>query len=527
MGNLWTADTIYTMIDEGHTVEAIYEEEGVIVDTGDYDSLKSQYNDRIEHENYTPGTMLPGFIDSHLHIIGHGERLLRLDVTYETSRQALLKAVEDASKQLDPNEWLIAEGFNENNWDEPVVIHRRELDEIATDNPIILTRVCRHAMVANSKAMALAGIDHDTDEPDGGVIERDEHGDLTGFFLDQGQELLKQTMPEPDQAYLEKAITKSIDDLLSNGIVSGHSEDLSYYGGYQKTADAFRYTVGRDQRFRAHLLVHHEVVDDYINEQGVHGVQDDWLEFGAMKLFADGALGGRTALLSQPYADDPSTHGVAIHTNDELESLVKKARSYDMTVAIHAIGDLAAENVLNVLEKHPPKRGAKDRLIHGQIMRYDLIKRMQVMPISIDIQPTFVSSDFPWANDRVSADLIKTSYPWRSYLEAGILCGGSSDAPIEEVNPLNGIAAAIDRRSQFDGQTYQTEQCLSVYDAVKLYTHYPAQIVGKGERQGIIQSEAVADFVVLSDDILQCSAEAIRSVNVTHTIVGGRVVYRK
>lgn len=525
MGTLWTADKIYTMKHENHTVEAIYTKNGLIADIGDYHQLKSQYQDVISEEHHLIGTMLPGFIDSHLHIIGHGERLLRLDVTYIDSRQKLLQQVEEALTTIEPGEWLIAEGFNENNWDEPYVIHRHELDAISTEHPMILTRVCRHAMVANSKAMEIAGVHDDIAEPDGGVIERDDTGELTGYFLDQGQELLKQAMPEPDQAYLKKAITQSVNDLLSNGIVSGHSEDLSYYGDYSKTINAFRETIGVDQRFRAHLLVHHEIVDDYIEEQGIGQEQGDWLEFGAMKLFADGALGGRTALISQPYADDPKTNGVAIHSDQELKELILKARRYRMAVAVHTIGDLAAEKVLNVIEAYPPEQGQKDRIIHGQIMRPDLIQRMAKLPVIIDIQPTFVSSDFPWAIDRVGHPLIDSSYPWKDYLDAGILCGGSSDAPIEEINPLNGIAAAVDRRSQFDGQSYLTSQCLSIFEATQLYTVNAAKIVQKENEQGVLLPSYKADFVVLNNDIFQSSPDVIRDSQVKETIVGGRVVY--
>ncbi len=186
---------------------------------------------------------------------------------------------------------------------------------------------------------------------------------------------------------MKKAIQTSVRDLLSKGIVSGHSEDLSYYGGFSKTYEAFKQIIPNQESFRAHLLVHHLVVDDLHAEGHQSQEKDDWLEFGAMKLFVDGALGGRTALLSDSYSDDPTTNGVAIHTDEGLEELVKKARDYQMPIATHAIGDLAAEKVIDLIEKYPPPQGMKDRLIHGQIMRPELIERLKGKSVIIDIQP--------------------------------------------------------------------------------------------------------------------------------------------
>ncbi|MDV2581227.1 amidohydrolase [Alkalibacillus haloalkaliphilus] len=525
MGKIWYGGTIYTMNREGESVEAVYEVNGKIADVGTVDQLMDQYKEKITEKVYFDGVMLPGFIDSHLHIIGHGERLIRLDITYAQSREELINKVEEYSHSLDDNKWLIAEGFNENNWEEPEVIHRDELDAICPNHPVILTRVCRHAMVANSKAMELAGIDELTEEPDGGVIEKDHQGRLTGYFHDQAQELLKEAMPEPDQAYLERAINASVDDLLSYGLVSGHSEDLSYYGGYEKTVQAFQNTIEKNQRFRAHLLVHHEIVEDYVEDRGMGHTTDDWLEFGAMKLFVDGALGGRTALLSQAYHDDQSTNGVAIHSDQELEKLIEQARSYDMAVAVHVIGDLATEKVLNAITANPPKQGLKDRIIHAQIMRSDLIERMKQLPIIIDIQPTFVSSDFPWAIERVGYSLIKTSYPWKTYLDEGILCAGGSDAPIEEVNPINGIAASVNRRSMFDGNVYLEDESLSVYESIKLYTVNPAKVINKDHVQGKISPGHFADFVVLDKDPFEVEKSKLDEIKVHQTIVNGRVVY--
>ncbi|WP_124219016.1 amidohydrolase [Aquisalibacillus elongatus] len=526
MGKLWYGEAIYTMTGFGEEVEAIYTKEGRIIDTGLKHDLKTKYGDEIVEEVELGGTVLPGFIDSHLHIVGHGEKLIRLDLSEVNSRKEVIQKVGDSIKTLSDGEWLIGEGFNENNWDEPIMIHRKELDDVSDGHPVVLTRVCRHALVANSKAMEIAGVDEFTEEVAGGVIEHDPFGHLTGAFHDQAQELIKAVMPTPDHQFLTKAIKTSVEDLLSKGIVSGHSEDLSYYGGFNQAYDAFKKVIPNEKLFRAHLLVHHAVVDD-LHEEGYQSQQkDDWLEFGAMKLFVDGALGGRTALLSEPYEDDPTTKGVSIHTDQELEALIKKARHYHMPIAAHTIGDQAVEKIVELVEMYPPTGELKDRIIHAQIMRPELTERMKGLPLIIDIQPLFVSSDFPWVIDRVGYERAMQSYPWRSFMEQGLLCAGGSDAPIEMVHPMISISAAVNRRSTYDGEAYNESQCISVYDAIKLYTVNPARVINKEDVQGQIKPGAFADFVVLDQDPFKVEKEKLQDIGVRTTIVNEQVVYQ-
>ncbi|PKR79416.1 amidohydrolase [Halalkalibacillus sediminis] len=527
MGKLFHGNKIYTMAEEGHSVEAVFTENGKIVSTGTLQDLKSTYQDRITEEIEVDGVMLPGFIDSHMHIIGHGERLIRLDLGNIETREEVLTAVEKAASGLTDGEWLIGEGFNENYWDDPVVIHRKELDERSPNHPVMLSRVCRHALVVNTKAMEIAGVDDKSEDIPGGVIGRDQTGELDGSFFDQAQELIKEAMPSVSQNYLERAIETSIDDLLKYGIVGGHSEDLSYYGGFKHTFDAFKQVITRQKNFRAHLLVHHDAVDEFYKEGYEATVKDDWLEFGAMKIFVDGALGGRTALLSRPYKDDPETRGVAIHSDEVLEQLVIKARSMGMAVAVHAIGDEAVEKIVDMIERHPVPSGQNDRIIHAQIMRPELIERMKKLQVIIDVQPTFVASDFPWVIDRVGEDLIRTSYPWKTYIEAGIICAGGSDAPIEHINPLEGIDAAVNRRSSFDGKPYGLEQCLSVFEAIELYTVKPAEVIRKSDEQGRIREGHFADFVILDQDPFEVDSLDLHKIKVTRTIVGEEIVYSK
>ncbi|MCP3033527.1 amidohydrolase [Halobacillus sp. A1] len=526
---LWYGGKIYTMKKEGEWVEAVITNNGLIHAAGDTQELYGEYKNEITRENDLKGSvMYPGFTDSHLHIIGHGERLMRLDLTFMKSAEEVLQALKQHAEQLEPGEWIIGDGWNENQWQDKRIIHKDELDEISKHHPMMLTRVCRHALLANTKAIESAGITSETENPQGGVIVRDENDQLTGYFHDQAQELIKQAMPAVTPEYLNKATELAVRDMHAYGLVGGHTEDLNYYGGFKKTLNAFYEVInGKDMKFRAHLLVHHGVIDS-MDEEGLGFKKGkEFVQLGAMKIFSDGALGGRTAWLSEDYADDRGNKGVPMHSKQELFELVRKARKRNMPIAVHAIGDAAAEAVVDAVMEHPLQTGDRDRLIHAQILSQSLIEKLRKLNISLDIQPTFVSSDFPWVINRLGQVRLKSSYSWKTLLDAGIVCAGGSDAPIEEVNPLLGIRAAVDRRAAYDNEVYQAEERLSVYEAISLYTKGSAYAISEEHRQGIIAEGYVADFTILDRDLFTLKPYELADATVNMTVVDGEVMYQR
>ncbi len=225
------------------------------------------------------------------------------------------------------------------------------------------------------------------------------------------------------------------------------------------------------------MLVHHEVADERKEYENTH-----YIEFGAMKIFSDGSFGGRTALLSEPYEDAKETNGVAIYSRNELADLVKKARDLQMPVAIHTIGDLSLEYVIEALELYRPAEGLRDRIIHCQLAREDLIERMKKLQVIIDIQPVFVSSDFPSVIEKLGERRLRYAYAWKTLLHAGLHCNGGSDAPIEQVNPFLGIYSAVTRRSFIDGVCYMPKERLTVFEAVSLFTTGSAYAIGKEKK---------------------------------------------
>lgn len=531
MGTLWHGGTIYTLQTAIDKEEAIYVENGKIKDLGKVEKLRTVYKNEIISEiDLNGGFMYPGFVDSHLHMIGHGEKLIRLDLSEMRSKEEIFSSLYERVKKTNKGEWIIAEGFNENLFKDKTVFHKSELDMISLEHPILLTRVCRHAMVVNSVALKLAEVDEHTPNPDGGVIVKDEEGIPTGYLVDQAQELVKAIVPNVSYEFLTNALSYSLEDLLQKGFVGAHTEDLNYYNGFAETFQTFLNLIdGVENKFRVNCLVHHEVVDE-MHEIGYQfGSVSPFVQLGAMKIFADGSIGGRSALLKEPYSDAHETNGVAIQSLEELKQLVLKARIYDMPVAIHAIGDLALQYVLDAIESHPVKNGLRDRIIHAQIIDVELIERLKRLPVVLDIQPRFVATDFPWVVERLGIERVRMSYVWKTFLKEKLLCAGGSDAPIEPIDPLLGIHAAITRRKpEEDHEGYNHEERLTPYEAIQLFTLGSAFAIGEENSRGIIAKGYLADFTVLDRDILNFRhPDEILEANVLKTIVDNSVMYER
>jgi len=517
---------------ENDQVEAVYTEDDLIIDSGNSAQLKREYSDRIDLEIDLDGKMMiPGLVDSHLHLVGYGELLMRLNLSAMTNRHDVLAAVKKKCEDTIPGKWIVAEGWNENEWDDSELILIDELDEVSPNNPVILKRICRHALVANSQSLSAVGNSIENEAPAGGVIGRYHDGRLNGLFKEEpAMQLITVHIPGIDLEYVESALKLAIEDCWSKGLTGVHTEDLHYYTGFKSTYQAFINVIEkRSMPLRANLLVHNEEVNEMTANGYSYRDGGKLIKLDAMKIFADGSLGGNTALLSRPYADDPETNGVAIYTRGELAALVQKARSHNMPIAVHTIGDQAFENVLDAIEADPPAEGLRDRLIHAQIMRKDLLDRAKLLPVIFDIQPGFVPSDFPWVIDKVGSENSSYNYAWKTYLDEGIHCAGGSDAPIESVNPILGIHAAVTRRKPvgLDTTVYGPDERLSMFEAISLYTTGSAYATGEEMVRGKIAKGYLADFSVLTENIFSVSEDELLAVEADMTVIGGQIVYRK
>ncbi|WP_422123376.1 amidohydrolase [Planococcus sp. X10-3] len=521
MKSLWHGGKIYTMAAEGETVEAVLVSDGKIEAIGSYDELKEAADQEIDLKGRI---LYPGFVDSHMHMIGHGEKLLRVDLSKIDSSEDMKQQLIKSTAGLAEDQWFIGEGWNENNFLDRKIFHKHELDEISV-SPMLLKRVCRHAILANSSALALAGITKDTPDPEGGLIVRDADGEPTGYLLDAAQELVANEVPEVSVEYLTQALQTSVDDLLALGLTGAHTEDMGYYGHYSKPLQAFKNVLGNQTKFRAHLLRAHSAFEEMMDNASY---LEPFVDPGPMKIFADGSIGGRTALLSKPYNDDPSTIGVAIHADEELKRLVSVARKHGEAIAIHVIGDLGMEKALDAIETHPAPTGKRDRLIHSMVLREDLVVRMEKLDVVLDIQPSFVTSDFPWVVERLGEERLEWSYTWKKLLQRGLMCAGGSDAPIEEVDPKQGIYAAVTRREPNERhEGYMPEEKLSRYEAIQLYTSGSAAAICKEDSRGLIARHFDADFTIFDRDLFEGDEEQLLEAQVELTVVAGEIMFER
>lgn len=525
MKQLWYNGTIYTMAHEGETVEAVLVEKDRIVAVGKLEELKEQADKLIDLQG---AAMYPGFVDSHLHMIFQGEKMIRLDLSGATSAEEMLEIVRKAAQTISPDAWLFGEGWNENNFADQRIPTMQELDAIRKE-PIFLTRVCHHVALGNTAALEEGGIFEESLSPAGGEIGRRPDGKRNGLLYDLAMNAVTDALPREGETYIQSlsdGLAMAVQDMLSKGLTGGHTEDMHYFGAFSNPLTAFQQVIGEQHHFRVNLLRHHEVFEKMIEANVTFN--DPFIEPGAMKIFTDGALGGATAALTQPYADQPNNTGLLIQTEEQLIERVKLARSYDEVVAVHMIGDAGAEQILNAIEKYPPPAGKRDRLIHGCVLRKDLIERMKKLPIVVDIQPAFVPSDFPWVINRLGEERLEYAYAWKSLLENGIMCAAGTDAPVEDIDPLYTIYAAVERKKPGEAiEGYLPKEKISRYEAIRLYTIGSAQAICKEHERGLIKEGYVADFSIFDRDLFAGTSEEMLKAQAVKTVVAGRIVFER
>ncbi|MEH6937229.1 amidohydrolase [Bacillus sp. JJ664] len=522
MKKLWFNGLFYTMASEGETLEAICTEDGKIVKTGSYDDLLTWLADEAAEMIDCKGKIgLPGFIDSHLHLIGHGEAMNRVDLSNCSSYHEMLQKMNSAVKDAKPNEWIIGEGWNENEWANQVDFSIVDLDELSRENPIVLKRTCRHVYFVNSIALIEAGINQQT-EIEGGQVGAFVDGRLNGLLYDEAVNLIIKAMPAPDDLYLSKAITTAVKDCHRHGIVACVTEDLSYYGNANLVVDLYEQLL-KELSFHTHVLIHHTTLDDVKGR--LHSGNEN-VSFGGVKAFIDGSFGGRTALLEKPYDDDHNTNGLQVTAPIKLESITKKAREAGLPVAFHMIGDLAVKQAIDVVTKYPNHLELPDRFIHCELLSKQLIEEMKKLHIVIDVQTSFLYGDYPWLIERIGEERNKNAFLIKTLLDEKIPIANGSDTPIDTINPWQGVYSAVTRKAK-DGLTYNESEAISLFEAIKLYTVSSAKSFGQDHYRGLIKEGYNADFILFDEDPFQVNPDDLLTLACSETISRGNVVFSR
>lgn len=511
---LWTGGTIYTMTERDATVEAVLVENGKIVALG----TREQLEQRADHVYELNGaTMYPGFVDSHIHLIGYGELLSKATAADCTTVEQLKAVIKEEAAKRSGEEWLFVDLWDEHHLDRLPTID--ELDALY-DGPMALRRVCRHVCLTNHAGLRAIGIGNTSFEQNE-QVGRDERGELNGLLYENMNDLLvTEATKNVTDEQLEQYVEKAIQQLTAAGITGVHSEDLGYFGHYSKSLRAYKKVIGKNTPFRAHLLRNHRVFQQMIDDSVT--VDGEYLQFGAMKLFADGSFGGNTAWVKDAYVGTETT-GIAIHTEAEFEKWVQLARKYDSGIAVHAIGDAAVDQLIRHLE-NVPQVTMRDRYIHGSLCSIEQMRALRNLNVIVDAQPTFLLSDMPWLQDKLGQrDALL--YAWNTFLKEGLVLGAGTDAPIENISPFEVIWAGVTRKKPSTNHVFHADERLTRYEMVHMYTAGSAYTGNQEMYRGKIEEGFDADFTILDTDLLRCEEEAILKANVRQTVVDGKVVY--
>lgn len=526
---IFTNGRIYTGDPQHLFVQTVVARDGRILDLGSDADMRLQWGSSDAKIIDLQGrTATPGLVDSHLHLGWLGLTFLQLDLGKATSKYDMLTQIKQKASETKTDEWVIGQGWDENLFvgggGIPTI---EELDQVAGHCPILLSRVCGHAYLVNSKALEICGYHPDMEVPAGGVIERDAAtGRPTGMLLETASNLIKRHIPEPSYEQLKQTLRHSVRYAMELGLTGAHTEDLRELGGLAQTYRLYDELInGEGLSLRCNLLVYYPHMHELRELKMGAGYGNSHVQIGAVKIFADGALGRRTAYLSAPYSDDPTTSGYPVHEQAELTELIRQARDLNMPIAVHTIGDKALEMVLDSLDQFPAV-AYRDRLIHTQILRPELLARLKHPNRIADIQPRFLAGDFPWVMERVGEERILHSYMWKTMMDQGIICAGGSDAPVEPIDPLLGIHAAVTRKAP--GGTHEgyfPQEKLTMKEAIHLFTMGGATVTNEDHLKGTLSRGKLADMTVYSHDLFAIEPDELLSTKAVMTIIGGKVCY--
>ncbi|SEI09097.1 hypothetical protein SAMN05660691_03545 [Rheinheimera pacifica] len=474
-------------------------------------------------------TVLPGLIDGHGHVLGLGQYLAVAELRgSETEQDAVTRVAQFAAANPDAP-WIIGRGWNQVLWPTKQFPTTALLDEAVNNKPVYLTRVDAHAGWANSKALALAGINKDTIDPPGGEIIRDSKGNPTGVLIDNAMALVEQHIPEPDDNDTLRALNVAFSHLLALGITSVHDAgvDTATVKLYQKLAAEQKLPL----RIYPMLSARDPQLPQWL-QAGIIDDKTDFLDIRSVKIYGDGALGSRGAALIEPYSDQPSQKGLLVTQPDQLTQIMQMTIDAGFQTNVHAIGDLANRLVLDRFEQLVPqdkRQPSRHRVEHAQIVSPKDIPRFAKLHVLPAMQAVHATSDKNMAGDRLGVARLRGAYAWRSFIDQGSIIVGGSDFPVELAEPFHGIHASVTRQSQ-DNQPvggWLPEQKLSLTEALRSFTVDAAYGAFQENSMGTLAPGSWADFILIDRDIYNIPAEQLWQVEVEQTYVNGKQVFTK
>ncbi len=531
---------IITMEEKPSEVEAVAVESGRIKALGQAADILNLKEDHTTLVDLRGRVLLPGFNDSHMHLVGYALTAEKVDLRRCRSIDEIVEAIRNfiSKNEAQKGQWVLGWGWDQGLFEDKRIPTRQDLDKAAPDYPVAIMRTCCHVMSANSAALKAAGIDRKAITVEGGNIEVDAGGIPTGVLEEKAMSLLTDLQPPLDEDKLKKLIKSAAGDFLAAGLTSVQTDDLSSVGGEFASMlidTYYELEAAGELPLRVNLqalLPETSLLGSFLDQGYRTGQGGEYFKIGPLKLLTDGSIGGRTALVSTPYEDSPETCGVSVMARGEVEELVNMAAEQGMQCAVHAIGDAAVQMVLEIYQeaaRRHPHPDPRFRIIHASMAGPKILDRFEKQQIIADIQPSFIPSDYVLVDRHLGSKRAAWTYRWKDFIDRGIRLAGGSDCPVENYEPLEGIHAAVTRQDR-DGNPpggWNPGQRLSLQEALYIYTMGSAYCTYEENEKGSIAEGKLADLVVLSEDITTVELSAIADLKADLTVVNGRIVYSR
>jgi len=498
--------------------EAMAIQDGEIIAVGFNKEVHEYITNKTRVIDAKNRTIVPGFVDCHVHMTGFGQFLQTLDLRNVDSIKEIQRKLQEYAQENSERSWILGGRWDQERLAEKRYPTRWDLDAAVADKPVFLIRVCGHIGVVNSKALQLAAVTKET-TVEGGIIDLNESTDEpNGILRENALELVWKATPKPGSKELEEACISACERAVEAGLtcvhwIVGSAEEIRII---QKLCFEGRLPL------RVYLGIPVELLDELVNLGLLTGFGNDMVKIGFVKVFTDGSLGGRTAALEEPYSDKPETAGMMVYTQRKLNRLVLKAHRAGLQLAVHAIGDRAIEAILKAFRKalkEHPRQDHRHRVEHCSVLNPRLIRSIKSLDLVASVQPHFVVSDF-WVEDRVGKDRARWVHPFKTLMQKGVIVASGSDCPVEPIDPLLGICAAVTRKTV-------REESLTVKEALKTYTLNAAYASFDEDKKGVIKTGKFADLTILSDNIFEIPPDKIRNVAVKMVLVDGKIVYAR
>lgn len=526
-GQLYYGGDIYTVDDSCPTAEAVAVQRGKIIAVDSKADCRKALGNDFESVDLKAKALLPGFIDTHLHPAMMIYFDINVDLTDESSIESLQDKMRARAESASAKEWIVGLRFEDQDLAEKRLPTRHDLDDACPDHAAVIVKHDGHMVVGNTRAIEAAKISASTDNPDGGVIDREDDGYPAGPFRENAAQLLMKAMPMPEIRSLTDGAKKTFSKLVAKGITSAGVVLQTHDEGPAGGSGAFEVLLMQ-------MLADHIPINMYSlliakDMEQIEAARKTKLNneqmgnrIGAIKIFADGTFGSCTAYMYEPFSDQPDKRGFMTLGEDEIYRRMVDAHKAGLQVCVHAIGDAANRKCVDLYEKllkEHPKDDHRHRLEHASQLDAGTIEDIARLGLVVSTQPLFIHSEKSWLHKRLGKERAKMTYPFKSLLEAGVRVAGASDAPIESTDVLHAIQCCVTREG------FEPGQGITAAEAVRMFTINAAYAQFEDKIKGSISVGKRADMVVLSDNPASVPTEKIRDIKVERTISGGKVLY--